>query len=122
MNRLGSSVQPPLQDGYDAYDPIRKWGKGSGLYKTTDGGKTWRKITAGLPTCELGRIGLDYYRKNPNIVYAVVDSARIGTGRVPGFLGVTSETAKGGGARIDSVSEASPAQKAGLQKGDVIIS
>jgi len=122
MNRLGGSVQPPLQDGYDAYDPIRKWGKGSGLYKTTDGGKTWRKITQGLPTCELGRIGLDYYRKNPQIVYAVMDSARIGTGRLPGFLGVTSETAKGGGALLDSVSEGSPAQKAGLKKGDLITS
>ena len=122
MNRLGSSVKPPLQDGYDAYDPIRKWGKGSGIYKTTDGGKSWKKLTQGLPTCDLGRIGLDYYRKDPNVVFAVIDSAKIGTGRVSGYLGITSESAKGGGARLDTVSEGSPAEKAGLKKGDIITS
>ncbi len=57
--------EPALTDGYDAYDPIKKWGPGSAIYKTTDGGKTFRKLTKGLPTCPLGRIGLDYSRKNP---------------------------------------------------------
>ncbi len=56
---------PPVQDGYDAYDPDVKWGKGAGIYKTTDGGKTFHKITKGLPTVPLGRIGFDYYRKDP---------------------------------------------------------
>ena len=48
-------------------------GPGSGLFKTTDGGETWVRLTSGLPGGITGRIGLDIYRKNPNIVYAVVE-------------------------------------------------
>src|SRR5262249_5021554 len=48
--------EPPPADGYDPYDPIKKWGPGSGIYKTTDGGKTFMKLTAGLPSCNMGRI------------------------------------------------------------------
>jgi photosystem II stability/assembly factor-like uncharacterized protein len=51
-------------------------GPESGLFKSTDGGNTWRKLTAGLPTFELGlgRIGFDISRSNPNILYATVDA------------------------------------------------
>jgi len=48
-------------------------GTGSGVHKTTDGGKTWTKLTGGLPTSQ-GRIGLDIYQKNPAIVYAVTEN------------------------------------------------
>jgi photosystem II stability/assembly factor-like uncharacterized protein len=48
-------------------------GPGSGLYKTTDGGESWIRLTKGLPGGTTGRIGLDIYRKNPNIVYAVIE-------------------------------------------------
>jgi photosystem II stability/assembly factor-like uncharacterized protein len=44
-----------------------------GIHKTTDGGKTWKKLSAGLPSGRIGRIGLDVYRKNPAIVYAIVE-------------------------------------------------
>lgn len=50
-------------------------GPGSGIHKTTDGGRTWRRLTAGLPQGKIGRIGLDIYRRNPNILYAVVENA-----------------------------------------------
>ncbi len=47
---------------------------GNHLYKSTDGGKTWKKLTAGLPTdVDLGRTGLAIFEKNPNIVYARLD-------------------------------------------------
>src|SRR5262249_33259297 len=59
--------------GYDTYDPAKKWGSNAGIYKTTDGGKTFKRMTQGLPTSGLGRIGLDYYRKDPRVVFAVVD-------------------------------------------------
>ena len=38
-------------------------GPGSGIWKSTDGGDTWTRLTSGLPTGPLGRIGLDVYRR-----------------------------------------------------------
>jgi photosystem II stability/assembly factor-like uncharacterized protein len=51
-------------------------GPESGLFKSTDGGNTWKKLTQGLPTFEqgLGRIGMAVSRSNPNIIYATVDA------------------------------------------------
>lgn len=53
-------------------------GKSSGIYKSTDGGDTWKLITtegAGFPTGDgVGRIGLAVYPKNPQIVYAILDN------------------------------------------------
>jgi photosystem II stability/assembly factor-like uncharacterized protein len=48
-------------------------GPGSGLYKTTDGGDTWVRLINGLPEGTTGRIGLDVYRRNPGIVYAIIE-------------------------------------------------
>jgi photosystem II stability/assembly factor-like uncharacterized protein len=49
--------------------------KESGIYKSTDGGKTWNPINDGLPEGRYrGRIGLDIARSNPNVVYAFVDN------------------------------------------------
>ncbi|MHB1095149.1 MAG: WD40/YVTN/BNR-like repeat-containing protein [Gemmatimonadaceae bacterium] len=49
-------------------------GTHGGIFKSADGGKTWRKLTAGLPAGPTGRIGLDVYRKNPKIVVAIVEA------------------------------------------------
>jgi photosystem II stability/assembly factor-like uncharacterized protein len=49
-------------------------GKGSGLYKSTDGGKTWKKLQKGLPEGELGRIALDISPSKPEILYAIVEA------------------------------------------------
>ena len=51
-------------------------GKESGLFKSTDGGSTWTKLTHGLPTIEqgLGRIGFTISRSNPSKLYATVDA------------------------------------------------
>ena len=49
-------------------------GPGTGLYRSQDGGTTWQKLEGGLPTGTLGRIGVDIYQKNPNILYAVVEN------------------------------------------------
>ena len=55
-------------------------GKASGLYKSTDGGNTWNKLTKGLPTVEqgLGRIGFCIAPSDPNRMYATVDAAQLG--------------------------------------------
>ncbi len=49
-------------------------GPESGLHKSTDGGKTWRKLQSGLPGEHLGRIGLAGAPSNADMVYAVVES------------------------------------------------
>ncbi len=49
-------------------------GPGSGIYKTTDAGATWKKLEGGLPTGTIGRIGIDLYQKNPDILSAIVDN------------------------------------------------
>lgn len=50
----------------------------SGIWKTTDGGKTWKPMNEGLPKPEhRGRIGLDVAASNPNVVYAFIDNYEI---------------------------------------------
>ena len=49
-------------------------GPGSAIYRTTDGGATWKKLTEGLPKGDKGRIALDVYRRNGNVVYALVEA------------------------------------------------
>lgn len=45
------------------------------LYRTTDGGKNWTKLKAGLPTAEMGRIGLAMAPSDPDVIYAVIEAA-----------------------------------------------
>lgn len=49
-------------------------GPESALYKSTDAGKTWHKLTNGLPLGETGRVGVATSPSNPHIVYAFVDN------------------------------------------------
>ncbi len=49
-------------------------GPESGLYKSEDGGDTWRKINRGLPGGDKGRIGLAVSPANPDILYAIVEA------------------------------------------------
>jgi photosystem II stability/assembly factor-like uncharacterized protein len=62
------------------YDKVRlPWhyemgGLESGIYKTIDGGKSWKKLAGGLPSGRVGRIGLDVFQKNLDILYAVVEN------------------------------------------------
>jgi photosystem II stability/assembly factor-like uncharacterized protein len=52
---------------------IQSGGKGSGLYKSNDGGESWEKIQQGLPK-ELGKMAISVSRANSNKVYALVES------------------------------------------------
>jgi photosystem II stability/assembly factor-like uncharacterized protein len=55
-------------------------GPGSGLYKSTDGGSTWRAVTKGLPSAAdgLGRIGLGVCPSEPRRMYAIVGATKLG--------------------------------------------
>ena len=57
-------------------DYFNSGGKGSGLWKSTDGGETWRKVEKGLPTGDKGRIGIAIAPSRPNVVYAVVEAKK----------------------------------------------
>ena len=69
---------------------LKSGGPGSGLFKTTDGGKTWTEIAGnGFPTGPKGRIGLSIALSNPDVIYAMVEAATLdkngkyGSERVP---------------------------------------
>jgi photosystem II stability/assembly factor-like uncharacterized protein/outer membrane murein-binding lipoprotein Lpp len=113
------------RDEFDVGDPAVKFGEKAGLYKTTDGGKTFDRLTEGLPTAKLGRIGLDYFRKDPNTVFAIVESERIGEGpklpegKKPALMGIQGEDSQVG-AGLTTITPEGPAEKAGLKAGDVV--
>ena len=62
---------------------LNSGGPGSGLYKTTDGGAHWTKISAnpGFPTGVLGRIGVTVAQSDPKIVYAIAQAKEGGVFR-----------------------------------------
>ena len=50
-------------------------GPGSDIHKTSDGGKTWNKVSKGLPAEDMGRIGLAMAPSEPNILYAIIEGS-----------------------------------------------
>ena len=124
-NELFAAMYERLRDGFDGNDPVKRYAPGSGLYKTTDGGNSWKKCTNGLPTVNMGRIGVTYFRKNPKTVFAIVESEKIGTGPAStnrtgtAYMGLTGENAEGG-AKLLTVIPEGPADSGGLKPGDII--
>lgn len=55
-------------------------GPGSGLYKSTDMGETWQKMTAGLPD-KMGKMAVAVSPSNPDKVYALIESESDGDDR-----------------------------------------
>ncbi len=103
---------------------------GSGIYKTTDGGRTWKPINNGLPEAKFrGRIGLDLCLSKPNVIYALVDNYelareitdedRADTYGVPsaGFIkGATVYRSDDGGANWKQVSGLTPETKQSMER------
>ncbi len=48
-------------------------GPNGGIFKTVDAGRTWKKLTSGLPAGQTGKIGLAISRQNPNVLVAIVE-------------------------------------------------
>jgi photosystem II stability/assembly factor-like uncharacterized protein len=65
---LWQTRRPP----WNVYPPSN--GPGSGLYRSEDGGETWRQVTNGIPVEKLGRIRVAYAPSAPRRVYAIVDA------------------------------------------------
>lgn len=110
------------RDEFDTNDPKKRHGAGSGMWRTTDGGENWERVTDGLPSVALGRMDIDWSHADTDVVFAIVDSENIGKGiENAGFMGVRSRDAEPG-AEITRVTDGSPAAEAGLEEGDVVIS
>ncbi len=69
---LWNTRRPP----WSIYAP--SYGPGSGLYKSVDGGTTWKALAGGLPAEAVGRIGVAVARSSTRRVYAIVDAKRGG--------------------------------------------
>ena len=59
-------------------------GPGSGIHVSSDGGESWTKVTAGLPSGQLGKIGLAVTPADPDLVYATVEAADAPDSKKPG--------------------------------------
>lgn len=51
-------------------------GPGSGIHRSDDGGQTWQKLTHGLPTSNMGKIGIAISPQRPDVVYAAIELDR----------------------------------------------
>jgi photosystem II stability/assembly factor-like uncharacterized protein len=103
---------------------------GSGIYKTTDGGKTWNAINTGLPEAKFrGRIGLDICLTKPNVLYTLVDNYEVSRQPTPeeladsygipssGFIkGATVYRSDDAGASWKQVSGLTPEQKTFMER------
>jgi photosystem II stability/assembly factor-like uncharacterized protein len=113
------------RDPFDGGDPVERWGPGSGLFRSDDGGETWQRLSEGLPTVAMGRIGVAWSGSNPQTALAIIETEQIGVAPEgapkPAFVGISGGgNAPGGGAQIAQVLREGPAADAGLQSGDVI--
>ena len=53
---------------------VRSGGKGRGIWRSNDGGDTWKTLSEGLPKSVMGKIGVAVSRANPKVVYAIIES------------------------------------------------
>lgn len=78
--RLYALTYERARDRFDGNDPSVRFGKGSGLWTSTDGGSTWTRNatggTTGLPTCTWGRSGLDVHPSGA--LFLVLETERSG--------------------------------------------
>jgi photosystem II stability/assembly factor-like uncharacterized protein len=117
------------RDGFDTNDPAVKFGSEAGIWKSTDGGANWKRLGGGLPTVKCGRIGLAVQGKNPNSLWAVIETELTGLTppapevpeeNAPAWMGVTIDEVEKGGVLIQGVSAKGPAQLAGIKADDVL--
>lgn len=85
------------RDRFSGGNPRFQFGPRAGFYKTTNGGKSWTRLTEGLPDNQLGRCGLSIARKTPGLLYAVVQTEKTDIRNVPGQAAATGNKVEIGG-------------------------
>jgi photosystem II stability/assembly factor-like uncharacterized protein len=83
-NILYAAMYRVRRDGFSGGNPAVMFGNAAGLYRTEDAGKTWTRLAHGLPDRPFGRCGIDVWRKDPNVVYAVIQTDRTDIKTTPG--------------------------------------
>jgi photosystem II stability/assembly factor-like uncharacterized protein len=97
-------------------------GAGSGMYKSTDGGETWTKMTGGVLDGPLGRMTLDVYRKRPNILYALIEGPAQQQAGGRGRGGAPAAAEQGPGAAAATPQNPAPAmQQPGGGRGQQVL-
>ena len=114
----------PWPTAMTATIPSKNGAKVPASTKPPTAGSHFTKLTKGLPTNNLGRIGIEYYRKNPDTVFAIVDCEKIGMGtpRAPVHRSTWTFPPKMPkvGPRVTGIRENGPSAKAGLLVDDLI--
>jgi photosystem II stability/assembly factor-like uncharacterized protein len=101
------------RDAFSGGSPRTQVGDDGGLFKTSDGGKTWEKMAGGLPEkVGYGRCGLSVYRKDPNVVFAIVH-----TSETVGQLSNTGQAATAVG-KDGKVAKVGPTERGGIFRSD----
>ena len=73
---LYAAAWPVRRDAFAGGSPLHQTGPTGGLFQSNDGGKTWERLAGGLPTnVGYGRCGIAVSRKNPDVLYAVVQTS-----------------------------------------------
>ena len=109
---LWNTRRPP----WYTYQPSN--GPGGGIFKSTDGGATWKQLAGGLPSECVGRAGLAVSAANPRRVYAVVDDF-LPEGAAPGTACPGAPPARGAGAGAGGAAQGPPIrQQGGFYRSD----
>jgi photosystem II stability/assembly factor-like uncharacterized protein len=61
---------------YSGGNPAIQFGPLAGIYRSSDGGATFAKLSKGLPAVAYGRVGLSIYRKDPKVIFAVIQTEK----------------------------------------------
>lgn len=97
-NVLYAAAYKVRRGPFSGGDPAAQFGAAAGMYRSTDGGATWQRMTNGLPDRPMGRCGLAVCPSAPGLVYAVVqtDKTAIRTFMMGQASGNTGKVEEGG--------------------------